>query len=163
MRTASTPRRDFASTGATRRRCATRLRSSGSVRRRTPSRSIRTVACPTYSMRASGVRSSMFHDLWNMEDLTPRRMTPRRPDPALHAVLEPLGLGQRFELLERVVLDLADALARDAERLSDLLKRARLCAVEAIAELDDATLAVGQRRQSHLDVFAAERERGSIE
>jgi putative transposase len=44
----------------------------------------------------------------------------------LDAVLEPLGLGERLELLERVVLDLADAFARDPERLADLLERARL-------------------------------------
>ena len=43
----------------------------------------------------------------------------------LHAVAQPLRLGQRLELLERVVLDLADALARDVERPPDLLQRAR--------------------------------------
>src|SRR3954454_20855087 len=38
-------------------------------------------------------------------------------------VAEALRLGQRLELLEGVVLDLADALARDVERAADLLQR----------------------------------------
>ena len=45
---------------------------------------------------------------------------------ALNAVLETLGFGQRLELLERVVLDLADALSGDAERTPDFLQRAGL-------------------------------------
>src|SRR6266540_1690008 len=45
---------------------------------------------------------------------------PRPPPPfgsgwILGGVAEPLRLGQRLELLQRVVLDLADALARDVE------------------------------------------------
>src|SRR5262245_41031017 len=114
MRTASTPRNAFADTGFARRRCATRLRSSGSVSSRTPSRSTKTVPCPTNSIRAKQT--------------------------ALHAVSEPLRLRERLELLERVVLDLADALPRHSERLPDLLERARLRAVEPVAQLDHAAL-----------------------
>src|SRR6185312_5449190 len=99
MRTASTPRSARADTPLARRRWATRLRSSGSVSSRTPSRSTNTVACPTYSIRA-------------------KRET-------LDAVPEPLRLRKGFELLEGVVLDLADALARNAKCLPDLLERAR--------------------------------------
>ena len=66
----------------------------------------------------------------------------------LDAVLEPLRLGQAFELLQRVVLDLADALARDPERATHLLERARLRAVEPVAELDDAPLPLGQRARA---------------
>ena len=41
------------------------------------------------------------------------------------AVSQPLGLGQGLELLERVVLDLADPLARDVEGTANLPQRAR--------------------------------------
>src|SRR6476660_3909800 len=137
MRTASTPRTAPCETRVARRRCATRFRSSGSVRSRTPSRSTWTVAWPTYSIRAKRE--------------------------ALHAVSEALRLRQRLELLERVVLDLADALARDAEGLADLLERARLRTVEAVAKLDDPPLALGKSRQRDLDVLAPKREGGSVE
>src|SRR5262245_44729419 len=123
MSTASTPRCARAETPLARRRCATRLRSSGSVSSRTPSRSTKTVACPTYSIRA-----------------TARTMAEAR---ASHAVSEPLRLRERLELLQRVVLDLADPLARHAEGLSDLLERARLRAVEPVAQLDDPAFPVG--------------------
>src|SRR5262249_23966160 len=59
------------------------------------------------------------------------------------AVLEALRLGKRLELLERVVLDLTDALPGHAERPADLLQRARLLADEAEAKLDHLTLALG--------------------
>src|SRR5919198_3638488 len=78
------------------------------------------------------------------------------------AVAEPLGLGQRLELLERVVLDLADPLARDAEGAADLLERARLPALEPEAQLDHLPLALGQRLERLLDVLAAQRERGLL-
>src|SRR6185312_12961031 len=61
------------------------------------------------------------------------------------AVFEPLRLRQRLELLQRVVLDLADPLAGDAERTADLLQRARLLALEAEPKLDHLPLAVRQR------------------
>src|SRR5262245_14293447 len=137
MRTASSPRTARCETRSERRRCATRLRSTGSVSRRTPSRPRWTVACPTYSIRAKRE--------------------------ALHAVSEALRLRKTLELLEGVVLDLADALARDPERLADLLERARLRSVEAVAQLDDASLALGKGRQSELDVLAPKRQRGRVE
>ena len=60
-------------------------------------------------------------------------------------VPQALCFGQRLEPLERVVLDLPDALAGDAERATDLLERARLGAREAEAQLDHLPLALGQR------------------
>src|SRR5262245_1040301 len=80
-----------------------------------------------------------------------------------HAVSEPLRLGKRLELLQRVVLDLTDPLAGHAERLSDLLERARLRAVEPVAQLDDAAFPIGERGQRELDVLAAKRERRGVE
>src|SRR5262245_15941856 len=137
MSTASTPRPVRAETAAERRRCATRFRRSGSVSSRTPSRSTKTVAWPTYSIRA--MRESLY------------------------AVSESLRLGKGFELLERVVIDLADALALDAERLPDVLGRARLRAFEPVPQLDDTPLAIGERGQGELDVLPTKGERRSVE
>src|SRR5580765_6995001 len=98
------------------------------------------------------------------------RSQPRRPrrrasgSPAVSdAVLQALSLGQRLELLERVVLDLADALARHAEGPADLLERARLRAREPEAELDYLAVAVRQRGQSVLDVLAAQLDLRGVE
>src|SRR5947199_4697498 len=63
---------------------------------------------------------------------------------SLGDVAQLLGLGQRLELLEGLVLDLADALARDVERPADLVERARVLAAEPVAQLEDAALAVAQ-------------------
>src|SRR5215204_6354243 len=59
-------------------------------------------------------------------------------------VAQLLRFGQRLQLLERLVLDLADALACDVERATDLVERARVLAAEAVAQLEHATLAVRQ-------------------
>src|SRR5215212_7650647 len=48
----------------------------------------------------------------------------------LRGVPEALSLGKGLELLQRVVLDLADALACDAEGLPNLFQRVRLLAGE---------------------------------
>src|SRR5919205_3276327 len=78
-------------------------------------------------------------------------------------VAEALRLRQRLELLERVVLDLADPLARDVERAADLLERPRAPAGEAEAHLDDLALALRQRRQRAVDVLLAQVLRGDLE
>src|SRR5205823_10339252 len=57
-------------------------------------------------------------------------------------VAELLGLSQRLELLERLVLDLADALAGDVEGPPDLVQRPRVLAAQAVAQLEHAALAV---------------------
>ncbi len=81
----------------------------------------------------------------------------------LAAALEALRFGQGREGLERVVLDLADPLAGDTEGAADLLERPRLTAIEAEAQLDDASLALGQRGQRVLDLRALQRDRGLLE
>src|SRR4051812_44132937 len=59
-------------------------------------------------------------------------------------VAELLRLGEALQLLQRLVLDLADALARHVERAPDLVERARVLAAQAVAELEDAALTVGE-------------------
>src|SRR3954454_3022249 len=58
------------------------------------------------------------------------------------------------QLGERAVLDLADALPRQLEHLTDLVEGARLAAVEAVAQLEDLALAVVERREELLDLLA---------
>src|SRR3954466_4986076 len=53
-----------------------------------------------------------------------------------------LGLREGLQLLQRLVLDLADPLARDVERAANLVERARVLAAEAVAQLEYAALAV---------------------
>src|SRR4051794_3986343 len=72
-----------------------------------------------------------------VEDRQPRR----RP---LCNVAQLLRLGQALELLQRLVLDLADPLARHVERPPDLVQRARVLAPEAVTELQHAPLAVAE-------------------
>src|SRR5919112_417578 len=67
----------------------------------------------------------------------PRQRRAQIRTPVLARVAEALGLRQRLELLQRVVLDLADALACDVERPPDLLERPGTPAGEAEAHLDD--------------------------
>src|SRR6201994_5100944 len=55
-----------------------------------------------------------------------------------------LRLGQALKLLQRLVLDLADPLARDVERAPDLIERARALAAEAVAQLEHTAFAVGE-------------------
>ncbi len=55
-------------------------------------------------------------------------------------VSHPLRISECAELLEPLVLDLTDALARDVERAADLVERARLLAVEPVPELEDLPL-----------------------
>jgi hypothetical protein len=54
--------------------------------------------------------------------------------------LHPLRISECAELLEPLVLDLTDALARDVERAADLVERARLLAGEPVPELEDLPL-----------------------
>src|SRR3954465_5044577 len=72
-----------------------------------------------------------------------RRAPPERgPFRRLSDVAELLRFRERLQLLERLVLDLADALARDVERPPDLVERARMLAAEPVPELEDAALSV---------------------
>src|SRR4051812_31643690 len=59
-------------------------------------------------------------------------------------VAELLGLGEALQLLQRLVLDLADALARHVERAPDLVERARVLPAEPVSKLEDPALAIGE-------------------
>src|SRR5581483_7319407 len=93
-------------------------------------------------------------------------MAPAEPESdfvrLLDAVLQALRLRQGLELLQRVVLDLADALAGDAERAAHLLERARLLALEPEPELDHLPLALRERVERAIDVLPAQRQRGLL-
>src|ERR1035437_8179330 len=67
----------------------------------------------------------------------------RREEPPSGDVAKLLGLCQALQLLQRLVLDLADALARDVERATDLVEGAGVLAAEAVAELEPAAFAIG--------------------
>src|SRR5690349_24425591 len=76
------------------------------------------------------------------------------------------GVRQSAELLQALVLDLADALARDVERPPDLVERARVLAVEAVAELQHLALPareraedLAQRLLAHADLGLLVRQR----
>src|SRR5881394_2358586 len=80
----------------------------------------------------------------------------------LSDVAELLGLRERLQLLQRLVLDLADALARHVERAPDLVERARVLAPESIAQLEDAPLAVGQVLECLPERLLGEDLRGAL-
>src|SRR5205823_3193224 len=80
----------------------------------------------------------------------------------LRYVAELLRFGERLELLQALVLDLADALAGDVEGAPDLVERARVLAVEPVAELEHAPLAVGERREDPLQRLLAKRRLGRL-
>src|SRR5512146_2565010 len=68
-------------------------------------------------------------------------------------------VGESAQLLQALVLDLADALTRDVERAADLVERTRVLAVEPVAELEDLSLAaregaedLAQRLLAHRDL-----------
>src|SRR5918912_2023373 len=67
----------------------------------------------------------------------------RRVIPSAWQTRLDISLGR--QPLERLRLDLADALPRHAERAADLLERLRIgIAVEPVAELEDVPLALGE-------------------
>src|ERR671937_2711233 len=68
----------------------------------------------------------------------------------LSDVAELYGVCERPQLLQALVLDLADPLTGDVERPPDLVERARMLAVEAVAKLEVALLAGAQRPQHTL-------------
>src|SRR3954454_2842319 len=71
-------------------------------------------------------------------------------------VAQLLCLGEALELLQRLVLDLSDPLARDVDLPPDLVERARVLPAEAVPQLEDAALAVGEVLQRFAQRFLGE-------
>ncbi len=119
---------------------------------------VRAYAVRAYAVRAYAVRAYAVRAYASVRQTRDARLKPGvrtqvglggeggfrlTPHADLHAVPQRLRFRQPLELLQRVVLDLADPLARDSERLTDLLERARLGAAETEAQLDHLALALG--------------------
>ena len=77
--------------------------------------------------------------------------------------MQALRLGERAELAQRVLLDLARALARQAEHPPDVVERPWLLAEEAVAQLDDPPLAVGEVLERLGEPLRVERLGGRVE
>src|SRR4051812_16359109 len=73
-----------------------------------------------------------------------------------------LRLGEALQLLQRLVLDLADALTRHVERAPDLVERARVLSAEAVPQLQHAALAVGEVLQRLAQSLLGEDLRGAL-
>src|SRR5581483_57682 len=74
-----------------------------------------------------------------------------------------LRFRERLQLLQRLVLDLANALARDVEGPPDLVEGARVLAPEPVAELEDAPLAVGEVLERLAEGLLGQKVRGAVE
>src|SRR3954463_10462059 len=76
---------------------------------------------------------------------------------------ELLRLGERLQLLQRLVLDLADPLAGDVEGAADLVQGPRVLAAEPVSELEHAALAVGEVLERLLQRLLGEQVGGPLE
>src|SRR5215207_6646892 len=86
----------------------------------------------------------------------------RLPD-QLREFAKLLRRGERLELLQRLVLDLADPLAGDVEGPPDLVERARMLVAESVAELEHAALAIGELLEGLLERLLGEQLGGALE
>jgi len=72
-------------------------------------------------------------------------------------VIELLRPCERLQLPQTLVLYLPDPLARDVERSADLVQRARMLTVEAVAELEHCSLTARERTEHLPQHFLAQR------
>src|SRR5439155_10026045 len=99
--------------------------------------------------REAGLRPASFTTAARRADSPAKNSSAHRARDSvpLSHVAQLLALREGAQLLQRLVLDLPDPLARDAERAADLVEGPRLLAVQAVAHLQHATLALGEHRQ----------------
>src|SRR3954447_17787675 len=137
--------------------------SSGSVTRCSPCAAggtsrVNAAAPRDARSRTASIRDGVAAVLWATTRTRAGSATKRLP-----RVAQPLRLGQRLQLLQGVVLDLADPLARDVERAADLLQRPRPLAGQPEAHLDDLALALRQSSKSAAHVVAPQVLGGQLE
>src|SRR6184192_236540 len=80
----------------------------------------------------------------------------------LRYVFQGMRVREGPQLLQRLVLDLADALPGHVERAAHLVERARVLAVQAVAQLEHPALAMRQRAQDLLQRLLAHRDLGRL-
>src|SRR5262245_18299852 len=85
------------------------------------------------------------------------RIVPNATNRALGDVSHVRRLGERPQLLEALVLDLADALTRHVECAADLVECPRLLAVEAVAQLEHTPLALREAAEDRTQRLAPQR------
>src|SRR5436190_3116658 len=81
-----------------------------------------------------------------------------RSDLALRDFAQLRRIREGAQLLQALVLDLPDALSRDVERTADLVQRARMLPVEAVAQLEDLALAGRERAEDLAERLLPERD-----
>src|SRR5215208_3035756 len=91
-----------------------------------------------------------------------RRALNRVWNPVLRYVAELLGLRQRLQLLQRLVLDLADALARHVERAAHLVEGAGVFPAEPVAQLQHPPLAIREVLERLAQRLLGEDLRGAL-
>ncbi len=77
-------------------------------------------------------------------------------------VADALGIGERAELLQPLVLDLPDALARDVECASHLVERSRLATVEPVPQLEHHALPLREVVQDRAERLTLQRRLGEL-
>src|SRR5690349_6605268 len=80
----------------------------------------------------------------------------------LHVVFELLGAGGVAQLAERLRLYLAYALAGDAELTAHFFQRAAASVFEAVAQLQHAALALGERAEHGANLLLQQVVRGGV-
>src|SRR5438105_12657149 len=72
-------------------------------------------------------------------------------------VAEAVDVRKRAQLVQALVLDLPDPLAGHVERAAELVERVRVPALEPVAELEYAPLALTERRETPAQLLVAQR------